>query len=259
MVDPNKKKSKNVRFRERLSTTGAKVRRVIALVYLEDLEKRGKTYWDLIGYLDHLHLKAVVSPIHDRDTFTADDVLDWCTRHIDPETGDLDTHYLDNAPYVGKPKKPHCHIGILMTSQKDAYQWSELMEGCVHIRPTMWDQMLDYAGFVRYCAHLDSPEKAKYSPFEVHSLGGADLSDLLKDDKMEKIATLTEVMHLSMTQDFKYFHQVADAAFKSQDIDQINCVVGRSSFFIGYYSSKRQKRLDDAEAKKKQEENKCSR
>ena len=55
-------------WRARLSTTGAKVRRVICVEYLEDLERDGHTYYDFLGWLDFLKVKAVCSPIHDRDT-----------------------------------------------------------------------------------------------------------------------------------------------------------------------------------------------
>ena len=75
-------------YKPRLSETGEKVRNVVCLIYLEDLEKVGKTYFDLLGYLDHIHVVAVCSPLHDRDTFSPEDVLDWCLRHIDSETGD---------------------------------------------------------------------------------------------------------------------------------------------------------------------------
>ena len=92
--------------RERLANTGEAVRNVICLIYMEDLLEAGKTYGDLLNYLDSLHCKAVCSPIHDRDHFTGQDVLDWCERHIDDQTGDLDVNYVDSAPYVGKEKKP---------------------------------------------------------------------------------------------------------------------------------------------------------
>ena len=138
--------------RKRLYQTGKKVRNSICLIYVEQLEKAGKTYGDLIAYLDSLHCKAVVSPIHDRDLFTSQDVFAWCERHIDPETGDVGTQYLDDAPYVGKPKKPHIHLGILSKSQRNAQEWSEYMSGIVDIAPSMWEKMEDFEGFTRYCA-----------------------------------------------------------------------------------------------------------
>lgn len=224
--------------RLRLHASGRKVRNVIGLVYIEDLETWGVSYGDLLAYLDHLHVKAVVSPIHDRDHFTGQDVRDWCERHLDPETGDLDTHYLDRAPYVGKSKKPHCHVGILLKYQKTAAEFSELFSGLCYIRPTIWEQMLDYEGFVRYLAHLDSPQKARYDPLGIHGFGGADLSPLLKEDKEQRVATTSQVWQLVRDNDIRYFHRLVDAAFASSDLDLKAAVMGNASLWASYMSSK---------------------
>lgn len=256
----------------RLSETGAKVRRAVAIVYIEDLLKAGKTYYDLLGYLDHLHLQAVVSPIHDKDVFSPEDVLDWCARHRDPETGDVDVKYCDyvrdpvtgealkdpktgrplsNAPYVGKPKKEHCHIGILLTNQLDAYELTELLRDCVYIRPSMWAKMWDYRSFVRYLAHLDSPEKAMYSPFDIVGFGGVDLSPLIKDDAAAKLATFGEVLQIVQEKKIKYFHQLVNVAFRGGDLDMQSCVISKASLFANYYRSLAQERMDVAEKEKR--------
>lgn len=256
----------------RLSETGAKVRRAIAIVYIEDLEKAGKSYYDLLGFLDHLHIKAVVSPIHDMDVFSPEDVLDWCARHRDPETGDVDVKYCDyerdpstgevlkdpktgkpfsKAPYVGKPKKKHCHIGLLLTNQLDAYELSDLLKPVLYIRPSMWDKMQDYGPFLRYLAHLDSPQKAKYSPFDIVGFGGVDLSPLIKDDATAKLATFGEVLQVVQQKKIKYFHQLVNTAFRSGDLDMQNCVISKASLFANYYRSMAQERMDEAEKEKR--------
>lgn len=232
----------------RLYQSGKKIRKAIAVLYLEDMEKVGKTYWDFCSFIDHKHIPAVLSPIHDMDHFTSEDVFDWCTRHLDPETGDLDTQYLDEAPYVGKPKKKHVHLGIMVPSQMDAYQLSELFSDFMYVRPSVWEQMISYRSFVRYLAHLDSPEKARYSPFDVRAFGGADLSDLLSDDKMEKINTLIDINSLIHEKKYRYFHQLLDGVSESGDIDAINLVYGRASVFFNYFSSQRMERQDRAAA-----------
>ena len=38
--------------RPRMATTGEKARNILGLVYVEDLEKAGHTYGDLLAYLD---------------------------------------------------------------------------------------------------------------------------------------------------------------------------------------------------------------
>ena len=224
-------------YRRRLSDTGEKVRNVVALIYLEDLEKSGKTYGDLLAFLDHKHFRAVVSPIHDRDYFTGDDVRDWCERHIDPETGDLDTHYLDDAPYVGKPKKPHCHVAVMSKGAKDAFHWTQDFEGLMHIRPSMWDKLQDYDAFVRYCAHLDSPQKTRYSEFDVVGFGGVDLSALLKTDKHQTLAEVTDAFNLAEQRNVRNFHTFVKMCFASGDMGLVNVCLSRGSLFASYYSS----------------------
>lgn len=225
-------------FRKRLSDTREKVRNVAALVYLEDLEAEGKTYYDLCGFLDSLHIQAVLSPIHDHDEFTREDVMEWCERHYDEKTGDLDERYIDSAPYVGKQKKPHCHLGIMLTAQKEAQDFSEMMKPCVDIRPTMWEKMIDKRGFVRYCAHLDSPQKYRYSAMQVIGFGGVDLSCLLKEDDHEKVVNVTTLAKVAKDKGLSSFHSLADFCFESGDIEYINTMISRASFF-GYYFGSR--------------------
>lgn len=228
--------------RPRLSQTGAGVRNAICLVYIEDLEKAGKSYGDLIAYIDNLHIKAVVSPIHDMDLFTSIDVQNWCERHLDPETGDLDLNYLDSAPYVGKPKKPHVHIGICLKGKKTAKHLSEMFSGLLPIRPSIWEPMQDFEGFTRYLAHLDSPDKAPYSALDIIGFGGADLSCLLKQDKAQRLVNMQRIYDLVTHNQITYFHNLADLAFQSDDMDLKNGVISNAGFWTHYMSSKASER-----------------
>lgn len=229
-------------WRPRLSTTGQKVRRVICVEYLEDLEKDGHTYYDFLGWLDFLKVKAVCSPIHDRDTFTNTDVLDWCHRHIDPETGDLDERYIDDAPYVGKPKKPHFHFGIMLGTQYEAEYFSGLFQGFCHIRPSMWDKMEDYEGFVLYLSHMKSPEKAQYSPYDVMSFGGADLSCMSKTDEMEGLEDWAAVMRAIRSKKISSFHQLIDMTVASGEFSTMRSVKANSALIAQYFNSRNTER-----------------
>lgn len=236
-------------YRPRLSETGQKVRNVIALIWMEDLERDGKTYFNLCDYLDALHIEAVLSPVHDRDHYTPEDVLDWCERHYDKHTGDVDLKYIDDAPYVGKPKKPHVHLGIMMTSQMCAQDFTELMAGCTYIRPTMWEKMQTKKGFFRYCAHLDSPQKARYSAMEIVGFGGVDLSCLLKEDEHERLATVSELYKVINKRKITRFHVLVSFAIGTGDMEFINCVISRASFWNAYFSSIAYQRKEERDKK----------
>ena len=43
------------------------VRQMGNMVWMEDLEKRGSSYGDLLAFLEELHMPLVCSPSHDRD------------------------------------------------------------------------------------------------------------------------------------------------------------------------------------------------
>lgn len=237
-------------YKRRLCDTGLKVRNVIFIVYLEDLEKSGRNYYDLLEYLDSKHCKAVVSPIHDRDHFTGQDVMDWCTNHIDPETGDLSDKYLDYAPYVGKPKKKHVHVGILSKSQRNAKEWADFMAGLLEIRPSMFEKMEDFGGFTRYCAHLDSPDKAKYNAFDIVGIAGADLSCLARPDEGEKVRNLVELTDLATELHITTYHGLSDMVMHSGDLDMISCFRSNSAHFAQYFRSKSWERMYEKKRKK---------
>lgn len=233
------------RVRPRLSDTGEKVRNVICLIYIEDLEACGATYGDLLAYLDSLHMEACVSPIHDRDCFTADDVWKWCERHIDPETGDLDIKYVDDAPYVGKPKKPHCHLLLKNTAQQNAFWYSDLLSGVVDIRPSLWDKCVSVTGSMRYWAHMDSPEKAQYSPMGIHGFGGIDMSCLMKRDETTNVALAAAVHDMVTQHNCRYFHELVDLAYEVGDVDLVSYLRGQGAFWSNYMNSRAAKRRDE--------------
>lgn len=233
------------KVRPRLSVTGEKVRNAIVLIYIEDLERCGATYGALLAYLDSLHMECCVSPVHDRDCFTADDVWSWCERHIDPDTGDLDMNYVDAAPYVGKHKKPHAHLLIKLPSQKSAKELSELMSGIVELRPSLWEKCISVPGSMRYWAHMDSPEKAQYSPMGIHGFGGIDMSPLMRTNEVKAVELSKAVHDMVSLHGCKYFHELVDLAYEVGDSELVSYLRGQGSFWANYMRSRSEKRRDD--------------
>lgn len=235
---------------QRLYETGAKVRNVIFLVYLEDLEKVGKGYGDLVAYLDSKHCKAVVSPLHDQDKWTREDVWNWCERHIDPETGDVGEAYLDRAPYVGKLKKEHIHVGVCSKSQRDAEGWRDFMGGLLDIRVSMFEKMEDWAGFVRYTAHLDSPDKYPYSAMDVIPIAGADLSCLLRTDEHTRVTNFSNLVKFVRHRNITSFHALVDLVSESGDFELLDTLNHYGGMMASYFGSQRWARIDAMKAKK---------
>lgn len=236
--------------RKRLSETGQRTFHFLAIIYIEDLEKAGKTYGDLLAYCDSIMMRVAVSPIHDRDYFTSDDVWKWCEQHIDPDTGDLDLNYVDNAPYVGKQKKPHCHILIMGKRARTAEEMTEIFGGLMYIRPSLWEKAEDPAACICYFAHMHSPEKAQYSPFDIHGFGGISL-DALQESSKSEIQEITKVIFdIIDANNVYYFSDLVKAVYQLEDPAAESCLFGRYSLINCYIRSRREKKMDKHLSKK---------
>ena len=234
-------------YRKRLSETGEKVRNVLVIVWLEELEKAGKGYYDLVAFLDSIHMPSAISPIHNKDVWDSQGVLDWCSQHLDPTTGDVSLDCLDRAPYVGMTKKPHIHVLMQAASQQDANWWSELMRGLnLDVNPCRWDKCISLEGSKRYWAHMDSPDKHRYSEWEIVSIAGCDLSCLSKRDQKETEALANDVQDAIKFYRIKYYHELLDTVYELGDAELTSYVRGTHSLWCNYLRSKVQKSKDDA-------------
>ena len=263
------------RWKKRLAYTKEKVRNVCCIIFMEDLEASGHTYYDLLEYLASLHMECSCSCVHDSDLWTGPDVASWCEQHIDPLTGDVcledmgmhkegegedahvvldDADKLANVPYVGKAKKPHVHLLLKGPSQQNAEWWSDLFAGLMEIRPTMWEKCLSVPGLMRYFAHLDDPDKYQYGIFGVQGFGGIDLSPLVKTDEIRKTELHGEVLaFLQANPDMRYFDELVDAL--TEDLDMSMYVKSTGAYWVSYIQGRnlrrRNKREEAKEAKEK--------
>ena len=115
---------------------------------------------------------------------------DWMLRlestHIPAMVSPL--HCLDTLP-TGELKKAHFHVlwryeGVKTTAQ--AQEVVELIGGAGAV-----EVVADYRGYARYLCHLDSPDKAQYSPDDVRCFNGADWGTVALSDA-ERIDNLLD-------------------------------------------------------------------
>lgn len=241
----------------RLMRQGDKKRLQGIIVWMEDLERDGHTYGDLLGFLEGLGVPLVVSPVHDRDTYTADDVRDWVTRHIDPDTGMLADEYTNLAPKVGVLKKPHVHVYFKFGGARAFGYVSEIMKPFYSISPNRVGIVEDWDTIVRYCAHMDSPDKAQYSPMSVVGFGSVDLSALLKQDNIASVYKCLNVSDYVRDNKIRYFSDLWWAVVDSGDLDAISQVRGGAAFWGALLSSERQKAADELARKEREEAKKA--
>lgn len=117
---------------------------------------------DWIHRLESAHVAAMVSPLHDSDVLP-----------------------------TGEQKKPHWHVLWKYEGKKSVAQAQEIVDliggaGAVEV-------VADYRGYARYLCHLDSPDKAQYSPEGVQCFGGADWAAVALSDAERTDALLDEI------------------------------------------------------------------
>lgn len=228
--------------------TFTSARNVTAIYWLEDLERAGKTYGELLEYLDGLHIECVVSPIHNRDTYTSEDVRKWCKRHEDDITGDVASEFENRIPKIGDQKKAHIHLAFKLPGRKRVEWFCDLMKDFYPLKSWQMEVIDNWDSMIRYFAHMDSPEKAVYSRYDIHGFGGVNLDMLTKVSNESKLLKVMEVQQYVMENKTRYFHKLCDHYLKNGDIDAYNVLTSRSGYFIGYLRSVRQEWADKKEA-----------
>jgi len=118
---------------------------------------------DWLETLEGWHVKAVVSPLHDRD-----------------------------VKKDGSPKKPHFHVLFMWPGPKT---FDNARKYCLAIGGVGCEAVEDVGDLARYLCHEGHPEKAQYSRDDVKVFGGVDYAALCaRGDKDEVYKMLAEIM-----------------------------------------------------------------
>lgn len=152
-------------------------------------------YQSFICKLDDTHIAYAVSPLHDSDL---------------KEDGS------------GEIKKAHYHVVLCFSSVKTREQVSEIFKSLNCVGCEVIDSI---RGYMRYLCHLDSPEKAQYSPHLVR-FSGLDYAEMcaLPADRYSyigemmdyidenKIRSFAELMRVSRTNRPEWFKCLCDSS-----------------------------------------------
>lgn len=116
--------------------------------------------WESV--LEGLHVPLAISPLHDADVM--DD---------------------------GTPKKPHYHVLLVFSGKKSVVQVLDMLSDLKvsHVEPVH-----DCRAYARYLAHMDSPEKAQYSPSDIKALSGFDVGILTAPTAAQRAQARNEVL-----------------------------------------------------------------
>lgn len=170
----------------------------------------------LIGFLTINHFAAVISPTHDKDTYTKEDVAQWRKSQEElhgvyiPEdaktwerpTGEqrvngsgqvVKVTETRDVPQVGALKKPHRHVYVMLDYSATLGTWLNLFAPLdIHYL----EEIRSKRGYLRYLCHLDNPEKARYNIHDVIQLGGVDITCIY--EKTQRDATNLELTILNV-------------------------------------------------------------
>lgn len=228
------------------------------LLKLENVSNNTEAFVRLYSYLDNLHVQCALSPLHDKDTYTAEDVRNWVDKRIDPDYYQFISEDIQEvrklAPKVGDSKKAHYHLEFKFPGPKTREHLTALMDPLLHIPVSKWEKVLDWDGYTRYLAHLDNVDKHHYSAFDITAFAGVDLSMLLRSKQTTNIRRLCEINQYIRDNKIEYYYQLDDWAYDTGDMDTIALVTGRASYYASKFRSKREHKAAIAAAKKAQEQ-----
>ena len=116
-----------------------------------------------VELLSEMHVKALVSPLHDRDVVEG--------------TGEL--------------KKPHRHVLVAYdgpVTEKVATERLSVLNG------TRAQAVASLSSYARYLIHADSPEKAQYEASDVQQFGGIDYFEVVQTncDRLNAISEMQQ-------------------------------------------------------------------
>ena len=237
---------------------GEKARNVWCILWMEDLERLypDNPYGALLQYLEGLKIPCAVSPIHDNDVYSPEDVANWCRRHIDPDTGEVREDSVSLTPRVGDPKKAHVHLYIEYKNPVTRmYLSDEIMAEFIEIKHNRWERVIHPDTAKCYLCHKGYPDKYQYPATGIHSFGAIKMECLLRTDEFAKVNTFIAVQEYCIDNNIKHYHVLVRWAMGTGDYQVISCVIGRASHFAYYFRSisdeKREKAEKEAMAEKK--------
>lgn len=153
--------------------------------------------------IDDMHIEWVESPLHEFDT---------------------------NA--TGELKKPHWHV-LLMFGGVKSYE--QVLEAIQPLNCPIPERCHNAKALVRYMAHLDNPEKFRYSISDIVAHGGVDLSELLRPSSSERYCLIKEMIEHIKSKGIIEFQDLLDYAMDYRFDDWFPLLCDNSAFVVDKY------------------------
>lgn len=173
----------------------------------------------MIRKVKRLHIASALSPLHDSDTYEQEDVEDYEERKKD---GNVDEG--EEAPEVGKPKKPHYHWMISFGRTKKSVK--QVLDIVHTFAPTVkWVQPIySWEKYLQYFCHQNDPDKAQYAPADVRGFCGADLSPLWAVTDADCMSALGQILNWVRMHSLYNWDEVVDVVMEIGNASQIQAM-----------------------------------
>lgn len=150
-----------------------------------------------------LHIEWVESPLHEFDT---------------------------NA--TGEVKKPHWHLLLMFGGVKSFEQVCEVVKP---LNCPIPERCHNAKAMVRYMAHLDNPEKYRYSVSDIKAHGGVDISELLRPSSSERYTLIAEILDFVDAENIIEFQDLLRYARKEKFDTWFPLLCDNSAYVVGMY------------------------
>lgn len=219
---------------------------ITGIVYKETLDKLDPNYLQV--HLLHLGYKAFLSPLHDRDFFWEDDLLDdfWVAQY-----NKVTDQIIVNGK-IRKPKKPHYHVLVEFEGGKSLENDILPIVKELHFANGYFQEIKSRISLPRYFIHLDHKYKAQYNPFDCMSFNGYSPDKAFKfdEDKNFRKEAFNYIISIIDNNNILYVPKLAKLLASSDDQRYFDLFIGcLHRQIVNYIYEKRSENNDRRDAK----------
>lgn len=135
------------------------------------------------------HVASALSPLHAFDEYDEADLDDYLTREKEKWLNEG-----ERRPIVGVRKKEHYHWMVTFGRQKKSA--AQVLKMIEKYAPTVKyvEPVTSVAKYLQYFTHQNDPDKYQYSPNDVRSFCGFDLSPLWSVTEAQEVEGMTVII-----------------------------------------------------------------
>ena len=198
-----------------IGSNNVKYRWYTFVVYKEDI-----TLTELVDIMTSSKLPTMISPCHDKDVITEDDIEKYKKRNM----------YDENLHILGSPKKAHWHLIVEMPYAKQPKASLNYINDSTGLNLSYCSGVLWFNVLCRYMCHLDeSPKKAQYSQTQCVYLNGFNADFTLPTPPKSKRVIRRDLLLFIRSNPYVTF---TDVVIAFMDDDEVSEFIEKKAFYV---------------------------